>query len=97
MADSKITQLNNNTTIDDADLVVIVDDVAGTPITEKRTIGELKSHTNVGVAVKSSTMGAVVHGATAGTARPTDYTVVTWIGSVEPTNATTNDIWVDTA
>jgi hypothetical protein len=44
MADAKITQLANNTTINDADLIVIVDDVAGTPVTEKRTIGELKSH-----------------------------------------------------
>lgn len=42
-------------------------------------------------------MGVVVHGATAGTARPSGYTVVTWIGSVEPTNATNNDIWVDTS
>jgi hypothetical protein len=44
MANQKITELNNNTTINDADLVVIVDDVAGTPVTEKRTIGQLKAH-----------------------------------------------------
>lgn len=44
MADAKITQLANNTTIDDADLVVIVDDVAGTPVTEKRTVGQMKTH-----------------------------------------------------
>jgi len=33
----------------------------------------------------------------AGTARATGFSVVTWIGSVEPTNAANNDIWVDTA
>jgi hypothetical protein len=44
MSNLRITELNNNTTINDADLVVIVDDVAGTPVTEKRTIGQLKAH-----------------------------------------------------
>lgn len=39
-------------------------------------------------------MGVVVHGATAGTARPTGFACITWIGSVQPTNAATNDIWV---
>lgn len=47
-------------------------------------------------AMKETTMGVVVHGATAGTARPTGYAVVTWIGSVEPTNAADNDIWYET-
>jgi len=42
-------------------------------------------------------MGTIVHGATAATARPSGFDVVTWIGSVEPTNATNNDIWIDTA
>lgn len=42
----------------------------------------------------STAMGAVVHGAVAATARPASYAVVTWIGSVQPTNATANDIWV---
>ena len=44
MADQKITQLTNSNTLNDADLVVIVDDVGGTPVTEKRTIGELRRH-----------------------------------------------------
>lgn len=39
-------------------------------------------------------MGVVVHGAVASTARPTEFAVITWIGSVTPTNAATNDIWV---
>lgn len=42
----------------------------------------------------ATAMGAVAHGATAATARPANYAIVTWIGSVQPTNATTNDIWV---
>jgi hypothetical protein len=44
-----------------------------------------------------STGATVVHGSTASTARPSGYTAVTWIGSVEPTNATNDDIWVSTA
>lgn len=40
---------------------------------------------------------AVVHGATAGTARPTGAACVIWIGSVSPTNATSADIYLDTA
>lgn len=39
-------------------------------------------------------MGVVVHGAVASVSRPTGYAAVTWIGSVQPTNAITNDIWV---
>lgn len=39
----------------------------------------------------------VVHGATAGTARPTNATVVQWIGSVEPSNAQNGDLWISTA
>ena len=44
----------------------------------------------------ANAMGSVVHGSTAGTARPTGYNVITWIGSVEPTNAENDDIWIDT-
>jgi hypothetical protein len=44
MVDAKITALTNNNTINDADLLVLVDDVAGTPVTEKRTVGQIKTH-----------------------------------------------------
>ncbi len=44
MADAKITQLNNNNTVDDTDLLALVDDVAGVPITEKRTVKEVGDH-----------------------------------------------------
>ena len=46
---------------------------------------------------KSTVAGVVIHGATAGTARPTGFAMVIWIGSVEPTNAENNDIWHDTS
>lgn len=39
----------------------------------------------------------VEHGATAGTDRPGGVGHVRWVGSVEPTNATTADEWWDTA
>lgn len=43
MADTKITGLTALTTLDDADIVPVVDDVAGTPITKKFTFTTLKS------------------------------------------------------
>lgn len=45
----------------------------------------------------ANAMGSMYHGATAGTARPSGFNIVTWIGSVEPTNAINNDIWINTA
>ncbi len=45
----------------------------------------------------ASGKGFVNHGATAGTARPTGYASIEWIGSVEPTNAINGDTWVNTA
>lgn len=48
-------------------------------------------------ALNGNAIGYVNHGATAGTSRPSDFAVVLWYGSVEPTNATNNDIWIDTA
>jgi hypothetical protein len=39
----------------------------------------------------------VEHGATAGTARPAGAVRVFWRGSVQPTNATTYDRWLDTS
>lgn len=47
--------------------------------------------------ISASGKGVVVHGATASTARPTGYASIEWIGSVEPTNATNDDTWINTA
>jgi len=65
-------------------------------ITESDVSGlvtDLAAKQNASV-VAANGMGSVVHGATATTARPTGFATVTWIGSVSPTNAVTNDIWV---
>ncbi len=52
--------------------------------------------TTTGTITGSGLTGVVIHGATAGTARPTGYTNISWIGSVEPTNAINNDVWINT-
>lgn len=48
-----------------------------------------------GLMVDVGTVTYVVHGSTAGTARPTTSGIVIWIGTVEPTNAVNNDFWSD--
>lgn len=45
---------------------------------------------------KTNVKGHIEHGATAATARPTGFTSVEWVGSVEPTNAENGDTWIDT-
>lgn len=45
----------------------------------------------------ASAVGRVAHGATAGTARPAGYALIVWVGSVEPTNRASGDLWVRTA
>lgn len=45
----------------------------------------------------SGSMGAIYHGATSSVARLLNFDIVTWIGSVEPSNAINNDIWINTA
>lgn len=47
--------------------------------------------------LSSAGKGVVAHGATAGTARPSGFASIEWIGSVEPTNAVDGDTWIDTA
>ena len=44
---------------------------------------------------KTDTVTYVDHGATAGTSRPTGFDMVIWTGTVEPTNASNGDLWVD--
>lgn len=43
MADKRITQLDALTSLDNADLFVVVDDVSGTPVTKKITAANVKS------------------------------------------------------
>ena len=51
----------------------------------------------VSAAPSANAVGHVTHGGTAGTSRPTGYAVVIWVGSVDPTNKRTGDLWVRTA
>ena len=46
-------------------------------------------------AIAPENLGYVNHGATAGTARPTGYGAILWVGTVTPTNAVDGDVWVD--
>lgn len=43
--------------------------------------------------VRAQTMGVVIHNNNSFAPRPTGYTVVCFIGNVEPLNALENDIW----
>lgn len=43
MADAKVTALTENTTPEDSDLSLVVDDVSGTPVTQKITLNNLLS------------------------------------------------------
>lgn len=71
---------------DDASLAATLTTLIGT-----------KADTTALTAVKSGAMGVVIHGAVAGTARPTGYGAIHWIGSVSPTNSIDNDVWTDTS
>lgn len=48
-------------------------------------------------AATANAKGFVNHGATAGTARPSGYASIEWLGSVEPTNMANGDTWVVTS
>ncbi len=61
------------------------------------TISSTSTLTNKTLTDSTNTVAfrRVIHGATAGTARP-NATHVEWVGSVAPTNATTAlDTWID--
>lgn len=47
-------------------------------------------------ALKATVYGVVVHGVTAGTARPTGFAGIIWYGSVQPTNIEAPDIVIRT-
>lgn len=63
------------------------------PIDETKDIVDKEYVDTVSSKLSTNGMGVVVHGANASTARPVGFAQVTWIGTVEPTNAVTNDIW----
>lgn len=55
------------------------------------------SQQSVKAYVDATGIETINHGATAGTTRPSTTNPVVWVGSVEPTNATNGDVWIDTA
>ena len=71
MARQKITELAADTAPDGADLVVTVDDVAGTPTTKKATLANLTKGLDVFVASGASSAKGLVPdpGAVAGTTK----------------------------
>ncbi len=83
----------------------ITADVKDGSITAAKVAADVatQAELNTGLTLKTdettrsaSSKGFVNHGATAGTARPTGYASIEWIGSVEPTNAVDGDTWVNT-
>lgn len=64
--------------------------VAAEKVLRETADGELVSKSER----SSSAMGTVYHGASGGTARPTGYAFITWIGTAEPTHAAEHDIWI---
>lgn len=60
-------------------------------------IAAIEANTEKVSYTKTNVKGHIEHGATAGTTRPTGFTSVEWVGSVEPTNAVNGDTWIDTS
>lgn len=56
------------------------------------TTTDVQSALDQADAALAGSLGYVNHGATAGTARPTGYAAVHWVGTVEPSNAVAGDI-----
>jgi len=95
MADQKLTALDAATTLGDADLVYVVDDVAGTPTSKKLTGSNLKE----AVVPSGVNVWWVDAGADASAARPAGAAatdIVIWTNTPsEPTNLGARDIWED--
>lgn len=103
--DSRIIAYNGTATSGQGDLVIASGSVqlpAVTKIGTSSAVGQVWTANNTSgggawatPAPAANSMGVVVHGAVASTARPSGFIAVTWIGSVQPTNAVTNDIWIN--
>jgi hypothetical protein len=73
----------------------IQDELGNDPSTASFTT--VKARIDSNATTLANAKGVVVHGSTAGTARPSGFISVEWIGSVTPTNAIDNDTWINTA
>ena len=95
MADQKLTALDAATTLGDADLIYVVDDVAGTPTSKKLTGSNLKGTlVPSGVNVWWFDAEANADAARPAGAEATDIVIWTNTPSV-PTNLGDRDIWED--
>lgn len=95
---STITDLNadelSSGTIPDARFPSTLPAVSGAMLSSL-SAAALSSGTIPDARFPAKVMGTVNHGATSGTARPTWAGPITWIGTVDPSNKITGDIWMD--
>lgn len=80
-----------------SDFAAVIDYVAasGLPV---RTVGDHARRVGLvadGAGHGTAVLGHVAHGADAGAARPAGFTAVVWVGSAEPANWQTGDVWLE--
>lgn len=92
---TKTTPIDAAALIDLEERVLAAAIAAGGGLTEGQVETLIKAYSVALTTLAASGMGVVYHGSTAATARPTGYKYVTWIGSVEPSNAVEHDIWIE--
>ncbi len=68
---------------------------AATALSGADTLVIVQGGTTKKLAASASLLIVVDHGAVASTARPTSAASVLWKGTVEPTNMTDDDLWLD--
>lgn len=77
--------------------------IPGDTYAERAIAGTLSGRTNAGYSPGggssdvdlSQLKGVVFHGSNASAARPTGLGSIEWRGTVAPTNATSDDVWID--
>ena len=99
--DTDLSVTKNATTMtvvsSDGDNAVLVEaDTTNAGILGSDKWDEIVANSTKTTYVKTNVKGHIAHGATAATARPSGFTSVEWVGSVEPTNASNGDTWIDT-
>jgi hypothetical protein len=84
-------------TLDDTYLADVIVEQVGV----ENLVGPAGPQGETGPAGRDATLGdnavgRVAHGAATDVARPTGYALVIWVGSGEPANKATGDLWVRT-
>ena len=95
---ASVTDVNNLTTVSGAG--VTVSGAAVTNTTHRGSAGgtdhsDVSTNNSKVSFTKDNIKGFINHGGTAGTARPSGFDSVEWLGTVEPSNATNDDTWID--